>query len=503
MVASKLDASPPADETEVVDALLASVDAFCHRHVNAREIDAAAGFDRSLLRELAELGLFGLSIPEAWDGYGLSLRSVGAVVAGLAYHDRALATTVGLHLGLGTRGLVAFGTDPQRDRWLPALAAGSRIAAFATTESEAGSDLAGIRTRGVMRDGWLVIDGEKIFVTNGGFADVFTITASTPELGDGRRGHSLVVLERGDAGLSSGREEHKLGLRGSSTTTLMLDGVAVGCDRVIGTPGGGMEHLAHVLAWGRTVMAAGCTGTARAAIDATERHLGARRQFGRTLISMDVVRAQLASMKARLHAARALVLHTSEQTDPLALAAMSASAKVFASEGAWDIVDAGLQLHGGSGFIEETGIALLLRDSRITRIYEGANDVLRLHRGLIEATRPLARAPLGAAPLAPVALAPVALVEAANAFDAEVGAWRRDLARAYGARLLARPVLLHAIGEAAILRDATDAAVREAKDPMTSAWAELWLAEARARFGMLLRLPQPAGLVDRALGVVS
>ncbi|MDP2304720.1 MAG: acyl-CoA dehydrogenase family protein, partial [Pseudomonadota bacterium] len=392
-------APPPYDdargaEDAIVGALLRSVNAFCARHVDARGIDARAHVDRAVLDGLAEMGLFGLSIPESHGGYELSLGAVGEVVAGLARHDRAIATCVGLHLGLGTRGLVAFGTDALKDAWLPALAVGASIAAFATTESGAGSDLGAIRTRGVEDAGRLRLDGEKIFVTNGGIADVFTITAATPDLGGRRRGHSLVLLARED-GLVTGAEEHKLGLRGSSTTSLHLDGVVVGMDRILGTPGEGMGHLAHVLAWGRAVMAAGCRGTVRAALDATVAHVVTRRQFGKALASMDVVRAQLASMQAHEYAMTALVRHASAQRDPTALAVLSGSAKVFATEATWEIVDRALQLHGGPGYIEETGIALLLRDSRVTRIFEGANDVLRVHRGLVEATQPLPRVLVG------------------------------------------------------------------------------------------------------------
>ncbi len=486
-----------ATEASTVEVLLRSIDAFCERHVDARAIDARAHVDRSLLDGLAELGLFGLSIPESHGGFGLSLGAVGDVVAGLARHDRAIATSVGLHLGLGTRGLVAFGGAALQDAWLPALAAGASIAAFATTEAGAGSDLAAIRTRGTEEGGGLRLDGEKIFVTNGGIADVFTITAATPGLGGRRRGHSLVLLARED-GLVTGPEEHKLGLRGSSTTTLHIDGVHVGMDRILGTPGDGMGHLAHVLAWGRAVMAAGCRGTARAALHATDTHVATRRQFGRTLASMDVVRAQLAAMHARDYAMGALVRHASAQRDPTVLAVLSGSAKVFATEITWGIVDRALQLHGGVGYIEETGIALLLRDSRITRIFEGANDVLRVHRGLVEATQPLPR-PLLSTGEAETNVGREVLARRADGLDAEVSSWRAELVHTHGARLLARPAILHALGEAAILRDATDAAVRQVTSDLDAARAELWLHEAEARVSALFRCPPDATLVDRAL----
>lgn len=483
------DARPPVGAAaRPIDPL---VDLFCRElghllaeRVDAAEVDARGALPAGLLEELGALGAFGVSIPERWGGSELGLGGACAVVDALARRDRAVATTVGLHLGLGTRGLVAFASDAQRERWLPDLASGERLAAFATTEPGAGSDLSRLATRARRRDGSdrVVVDGQKIYVTNGGLADVFTLAVTTEGLGDGRRGQSLIVVERGDAGLAVGPEEHKLGLRGSSTTPVYLDGVEVGVDRIIGEPGAGARHIGQVLAWGRTAMAAGCNGTAAAALDLAAAHALARRQFGKPLAEQPVVRLQLADMAATLFAMRAMVTATAAaEGDELELERRSLAAKVFCSEGDWRICDAGVQLHGGSGYIEETGAALLLRDARVTRIFEGANDVLLSRMGSLELARPGVHGAgaLGGAPADGL----VDIVDLAS----EV---RATWLEAYGLKLLRDPVRLHRLGRLAALREvamATAACGGAAADAVTRALRDhalrrLWQeADATAR----------------------
>lgn len=446
---------------DVGAALIESIERFARR-LDARATDRAHHIDPAIRAEAAELGLFGLSLPEEHGGFGFSLRDCCVAVAALAVHDRAVATIIGLHLGLGTRALVAWGSPAQKAAWLPDLAAGRRIAAFATTEPEAGSDLTAIATRAVPDGEGLRVDGSKIYVTNGGFADLYTISAATPDFG-GRRGHSILVIQRDDPGVVVGPEEDKLGLRASSTTSLHLDGVRVGMDRVLGEPGAGRAQLGHVLARGRTLMAAGCVGIVRAAEALARRHVAVRQQFGKPLAELDVVRAQLADMAALRRAAEAVVERV-DVPEEEELVARSLVAKLFASEVAWEVADLGVQLHGGAGFIEETGAAILLRDARITRIFEGANDVLRLHLGTIEAAG---------------RKRPATGVALADAFGAEIEAERQELGRRWGVRLARQPRRLHRLGSLAMWREAVDAL---ALDPETPAALLQWfVAMARAR----------------------
>lgn len=363
-----------------------SLDRFMGR-VDPRAIDRDKHIPADLLTRLAELGAFGVTLPADYGGAELGLTGACRVVDTLARYDRAIATTVGLHLGLGTRGLVAFGTPAQKDRYLPRLATGQIIAAFATTEPSSGSDLTRLMTRATRTNGRLRVEGEKAYVTNGGLASLFTLTATA--IGFDSPGRVLLLAERSDPGLTVGREEDKLGLRGSSTTPLYLD-LDLAEERLLGPPERGPDQLAHILAWGRTAMAAGCCGTAQAALDKTRTHIASRTQFGRTLASQPIVQDQLAFMETRLFAMRALVdlAAAAADTDGPALEPLSLAAKIFASEGDWAICDLAVQLHGGSGFIEETGVPLLLRDARITRIFEGANDVLLTRLGQLELTRP-------------------------------------------------------------------------------------------------------------------
>lgn len=352
------------------------------RTLSAGDLEDRGELPSALRDRLAEGGFFALTIPPAHGGLGMSLGAACRVVEELAVHDRSVATTVGLHAGLGTRGLTLHASGDVARRYLPRLARGELVGAFAATEPSAGSDLSAVRTRAVHEDGELVIDGEKAYVTNGGFAGTFTILARTPGLG-GDRARSLLLVPADAPGVSVGREEDKLGLRASSTVPVRFDAVRVPIDHALGVPGEGDQLAGGLLEWGRTLMASGCVGTARAALDATLAHVRERRQFGRPIGTMGATRAHVAIMAESLWAMRALVEHVScVECARGSIAAASTVAKVFCSEAAFDACDRAVQLHGAMGFLEPTGVARLLRDCRVTRIFEGANDVLLVHLGL-------------------------------------------------------------------------------------------------------------------------
>lgn len=457
----------------VVATLIESIDRYATEHIDAEKIDAERSIPSEVLTDLAELGVFSLSIPEDYGGAELGLSGACAVVAALARHDRSVATTVGLHLGLGTRGLIRYGSDALKERYLPGLAAGEPIAAFCATEPGAGSDLAAISTRARLGGGRVRVDGTKIYVTNGGFAGIYTIAADTYGADERRIGQSLLLLERGDAGVLPEGEEHKLGLRGSSTTSLHLEGVDVGEDRIIGEAGKGAEEMAHVLAWGRTAMASGCVGTAAAALAATREHTATRTQFGRTLDQFEVVQDQLADASGLLYAMEALVARcgTASEAD---LVLRSTAAKVVCSRGAWEVCDTAVQLHGGCGFIEETGIPLMLRDARVPRIFEGANDVLLVHSGSMDVLTPIARTALDdGGPLA----------ARADELAALVSDVRGALYERFKLRLLRKQLLIHRLGALVVLREASDAAVLAARtgDDEAQARAARWLVRAHRR----------------------
>ncbi|MBX7195680.1 MAG: acyl-CoA dehydrogenase family protein, partial [Sandaracinaceae bacterium] len=334
-----------------------------------RDHDGSLG--PALLAEARSLGLYGLAIPEAYGGAGLGLGEVAVLVAELARVDRSLATSVGLHNGLGSRSLVESGSSELRARYLPELASGRRIGAFGATEPAAGSDLSAIRTLATTVGEALVISGEKAYVTNAGLAGVFTVLCKS---GDPSAGTTLVLVPRETDGLTLGAEEHKLGLRASSTRSVFFDGARVPADHRIGREGRGVMEAHRALEWGRSLMSAGCLGTARAALERTLEHAGQRKQFRRALRSFGAVRAHLAAMTVSVVAIEALLaVVADEDARGGAIEATSTALKVLASELAGDACDRAVQVHGALGYVEDAGIALLLRDARVTRIFEGAN----------------------------------------------------------------------------------------------------------------------------------
>lgn len=439
-----------AAERDLLAMLSEQVAHFLAREVDSVAIEAAGKIPRAVREAAAARGLFGLTIPAEYGGLGLSLKGASHAVQRVAQADAAVGIMIGLHAGLGTRGLVTFGAPAQKDRWLPALARGECVASFAATEAGAGSDLGAIRTTARAHGDGMRLDGEKSYVTNGGFAGLFTVLAATPSLG-GARAQSLLCVPRDAPGVEVGPEEDKLGIRASSTVTVRFEDVPVAMDQVLGAPGRGMTQAHDVLAWGRTLMAAGCVGIAESALRKSVEHVGLRRQFGRPIAEFGAVRAQVASMAARIFAMETLAREAGSCEDDASLEALSAMAKVFCSEGTFEVCDRAIQLHGALGFIESAGVSRLLRDCRITRIFEGANDVLLVRLGASalsgarltrEWTSPGACASLDARWLGAVA----------------------DLRRTYGVRAVSHQLVLQRVARAAIALRAADAALRRAAE---------------------------------------
>lgn len=386
--------------------------------IDAADLEARGEIPRSMFESLAELGLFALTLPEAHGGGSLGLGGACQLVEELARHDRSVATTVGLHAGLGTQAIVRGASPQLAAAWLPRLATGESIGAFAATEAGAGSDLMSIRTALVDDGADLRVVGEKSYVTNAHYAGCYTVLARR-----GERAHSLVLVPRASAGVTVGAEEEKLGLRASSTATVRFDGVRVPRDHVLGVDGGGLDLAYAVLGWGRTLMSAGCVGTMAAALDATVAHVTTRRQFRRPLAAFPAVQSALAEMAVILDVSRALVRRTSIALDAGRTAeAASFATKVFASEQAFRACDAAIQLHGALGVIEPVGVARLLRDCRVTRIFEGANDVLlvRLASLRLASGEPVERIAADATPLVDAARACDRLADAIDAASDDV-----------------------------------------------------------------------------------
>lgn len=457
----------PSSSTQAIaagmaDAIVQSVEQFADREIDARRIDAQHCIDESVLQGLRSLGVFGLTLPEKFGGSGADLLLATRVVAALAERDRSVATTVGLHLGLGTRAFVESASRELAAEFGPALASGECIAAFATTEPRSGSDLSKLSTRVMPVNGGYRLNGEKSYVTNGGIAGLVTVTAHSEGAAELDRGMALLAVPVSRRGVARQREEIKLGLRGSSTTGYTFDDVSLSGEYLLAPPPGGKAMLERVLSWGRTLMSAGCVGAATTAWRRSWEHVNLRRQFGHTLAEQPVVRARLARGKALLFAMKNLVEHAAEQPAGEALHRWSVSAKIFSSEQAGEMVDTALQLHGGSGFIEDSGLPLLYRDVRITRIFEGANDVLLTHAGSLEL---MAKGP---SPHTPAC---------AEEVVARVASFAQRLHREFGVRVFRRADLLHRLGVGVVWRDALLASAQaRSKAPELSLFARLAMA---------------------------
>jgi acyl-CoA dehydrogenase family protein 9 len=349
-----------AEAAETTAAIVATVAEWAANAIDPAEIDREKRIPATVLDGLKELGLFGLTIPEEHGGAGQGQVSYARVMETVAHRCASTVTVLGAQLGIGMKALLLYGTDAQKARWLPALASGERIAAFALTEAGAGSDAAALATRAVpAADGTWVLDGRKIWITNGGFANAFTVFARTPDPArpDAKPSEwpiSTFWIERERAGLSTGAPEDKMGLRGSSTTEVALEGVVVPADALIGPRGEGFKVALNVLNSGRHGLAACCIGQARLARDLAHAHARERVQFGRTIAHFGMVQELLAGMDADLYAMEASTYLTAGWMDAKRETMLEAACcKLFATERLWNVANDALQVTGGTGFMRE------------------------------------------------------------------------------------------------------------------------------------------------------
>jgi acyl-CoA dehydrogenase family protein 9 len=372
-----------ANEQETLRFVIESIDRFMsEKGDDYRRFDEKGEQPAEYLEELKSLGLFSLIIPEEFSGLGLSNSGYARVLQQTSRYDASTSLTIGAHSSIGMKALLLFGTPEQKARYLPRLATGELIAAFCLTEAGSGSDAASVKTHAVKSaDGSWVLNGEKIWITNGGTAGFFTVFAKTE--GDGGKMTAFIV-ERDWPGVSTGPKEDKMGIRASCTTTVRFDNVRISPECVIGEEGKGFKVAMAVLNNGRTGLGGGCVGAMKRLIELSVAQAPQRKQFGRSISEFQLIKDKIANMTALCFASESIVSVVGHLIDSAAddFSVEAAMSKVFVSEALWSVADEALQIAGGNGFMREFPYERVVRDSRINRIFEGTNEILRLFIGL-------------------------------------------------------------------------------------------------------------------------
>lgn len=342
-----------------------------------RKWDVKGELPPEFLEQMKEFGLFSLIIPDQYGGLGFSASAYSRAIQELAKHDASVAITAGAHSSIGMRGLLLFGTEEQKGRYFPKLATGEMIAAFCLTEPGAGSDAASIKTKAERKDGKWVINGEKLWITNGGIADFFTVFAKT-DTDEGKI--TAFIVTRDMPGVTSGPHEDKMGIRASSTTTVNFENVVVGDEQVLGSTGKGFKVAMSILNSGRTGLGGGCVGAMKGAMALASKQAKQRIQFGKPIAEFGLVKQKLGNMVIDCFVSESLVSLVAGLVDRgySDYAVEAAISKVFATECLWRTIDEALQIAGGNGYMREFPYERIMRDSRINRIFEGTNDILRL-----------------------------------------------------------------------------------------------------------------------------
>jgi len=368
-------------DQETITELLSAV----RRFVNERLIplEAKVSEDDAIpsdaLAEMRALGLFGLSIPEEYGGLGLSMEDECRVMFEFCRCSPAFRSAFGTNVGIGSQGLVMFGTEAQKDKWLPGVASGEVVTSFALTEPEAGSDSGSVRTRAELHGDHYVLNGTKRYITNASRASLFTVMARTNPDVKGGSGVSAFLVPSDLPGVSVGKSEKKMGQQGAHIHDVNFDNVRVPVGYRLGEEGQGFRVAMQVLDRGRLHISSVCVGVAERLIEESVRYAAERKQFGQPIASFQMIQAMLADCRAEANAARAMALEAARKRDRGEDVTMDAAAcKLFASEMVGRVADRAVQIFGGSGYVADYGIERFYRDVRIFRLYEGTSEIQRI-----------------------------------------------------------------------------------------------------------------------------
>lgn len=340
----------------------------------------------STMEGLKALGAFGLQVPTELDGVGLTNTQYARLVEIVGAHDLGVGIVLGAHQSIGFKGILLFGTPEQKKKYLPKLAAGENIAAFCLTEPASGSDASSIKTRAVLSaDGkHYVLNGSKIWISNGGLAEIFTVFAQTPvkdaKTGEMKDKVSAFIVERAFGGVTNGPPEKKMGIKCSNTAEVYFEEVKIPVENLLGEIGGGFKVAMNILNNGRFGMVAALAGTMKYCIQKAVDHASTRVQFGSHIHTFGTIQEKIANMAVKHYVAESMAYMISSNMDQgfKDFQIEAAIGKIYASEGAWYCADEAIQILGGMGFMRDSGVERVMRDLRIFRIFEGTNDILRL-----------------------------------------------------------------------------------------------------------------------------
>ena len=345
----------------------------------AQEVDELERFPSETVEKMAKMGLMGIIVPREYEGAGGDYNMYISAVEELSKHCGTTGVILSAHTSLCVAPILEYGNEDQRRKYLPDLASGRKIGAFGLTEPNAGTDAANQQTVAVEMDDHYLLNGSKIFITNAGYASTYIIIAITGKTPKGPE-MSAFIVESAFEGFSVGKKEKKMGIRGSSTCELIFDNVKVPKENLLGKRGEGFKIAMKTLDGGRIGIAAQALGIAEGALDSTIAYVKSRKQFGRSISAFQNTQFQLADMATKCAAARGLVYAAvnAKQNKLPTVSVAAAQAKLFCAETAMEVTTKAVQLHGGYGYTREYPIERMMRDAKITEIYEGTSEVQRM-----------------------------------------------------------------------------------------------------------------------------